>query len=127
MDAPQTLGDWYYKRQPGSTMASFGPPQSEAIFHLRCDLATRRIELARSGSAQGAVPMRILTETSERLLTVQPSSGELPLVGVTLPSADPLLDAMAFSKGRFAVETGGMPTLYLPSWTEVTRVIEDCR
>ncbi|MGE5953581.1 MAG: hypothetical protein ACM308_08200 [Qipengyuania vulgaris] len=39
----------------------------------------------------------------------------------------PLLDAMALTKGRFAVETPGLPTLYLPAWAEVTRVIEDCR
>ena len=44
-----------------------------------------------------------------------------------LPARDPLLDAMAFSKGRFAVEVAGLPTLYLPSWIEVSRVIEDCR
>jgi hypothetical protein len=34
---------------------------------------------------------------------------------------------MAFSKGRFAIEAGSAPPLYLPSWPEVTRVVEDCR
>jgi hypothetical protein len=34
---------------------------------------------------------------------------------------------MAYSRGRFAVEINGLPTLYLPSWAEVGRVIEDCR
>lgn len=127
MDAPQTPGDWSYSREGTGTLASFGAARSEARFVIRCDANTRRIALARPGTATGSVPMRILTETSERLLTAQPSSGSLPLVGVTLAASDPLLDAMAFSKGRFAVETGGMETLYLPSWTEVTRVIEDCR
>ena len=27
----------------------------------------------------------------------------------------------------FAVESGGLPTLYVPPYAEVTRVIEDCR
>ncbi|MDG2003332.1 MAG: hypothetical protein P8J20_08375 [Novosphingobium sp.] len=49
------------------------------------------------------------------------------MIAVTLPASDPLLDAMAFSRGRFAVETAGLPTLYVPSWPEVSRVIEDCR
>jgi hypothetical protein len=53
-------------------------------------------------------------------------AGAPRLVG-TIPARDPLLDAMAFSKGRFAVEvTGGAP-LYVPAYPEVTRVIEDCR
>ncbi|MEL6878174.1 MAG: hypothetical protein AAGL68_08770 [Pseudomonadota bacterium] len=50
-----------------------------------------------------------------------------PLVAAELDANDPLLDAMAITKGRIAVETAGMPTLYLPAWAEVTRVIEDCR
>jgi len=34
---------------------------------------------------------------------------------------------MAFSRGRFALETAGQETLYLPSWPEISRVVEDCR
>jgi hypothetical protein len=34
---------------------------------------------------------------------------------------------MALSKGRFAVQTLGLPALYIPAWPEITRVIEDCR
>ena len=44
-----------------------------------------------------------------------------------VPARDPLLDAMAFSKARFAVEVPGSPALYVPSYPEVTKVIEDCR
>ena len=68
--------------------------------------------------------MRILTETTTRLLDAEPSGANL---AVSLSARDSLLDAMAFSKGRFAVEATGQPTLYLPSWIEVSRVIEDCR
>ena len=45
----------------------------------------------------------------------------------SVPARDPLLDAMAFSRGRFAVEVSGGPTLVVPAYPEVTRVIEDCR
>lgn len=71
--------------------------------------------------------MRILTETTTRLLDAQqtgPHSGDFVVV---LSPRDSLLDAIALSRGRFAVEMAGLPTLYLPSWAEVSRVIEDCR
>ena len=51
-------------------------------------------------------------------------------VTMPLPSSTgsvSLLDAMAFSSGRFAVDLPGRSVLYLPSWPEVSRVIEDCR
>jgi len=38
-----------------------------------------------------------------------------------------LLDAMAFSRGRFATAASGAPMLTVPSAPEVTRVVEDCR
>jgi hypothetical protein len=44
-----------------------------------------------------------------------------------LAATDPLLDAIAFSRGRFAVEAPGLPTLILPTWPEPARVVEECR
>ena len=83
--------------------------------------------LIRPGSGEGQVPMTIQTATVNRTLSAQAEPGPPPMIALTLPSRDPVLDAMAFSRGRFAVETAGLPTLYVPSWTEVSRVIEDCR
>ena len=40
---------------------------------------------------------------------------------------DPLLDAVAFSRGRAAFSDSGQPTLVVPSWAEAARVVEDCR
>jgi hypothetical protein len=34
---------------------------------------------------------------------------------------------MAFSRGRFVVEIEGLRWAVLPSWSEVGRVVEDCR
>ena len=44
-----------------------------------------------------------------------------------LAVTDPLLDAMAFSRGRFVVEQPGQAPLVLPPYAEIGRVIEDCR
>jgi len=128
MDAPQSPGDWFYLDKGGFTYAAFGSTASTPVFVMRCDKAKREVSLGRVSDSILERPMRIVTETTTRLLTGQPRQGSIEhLIAADLPSADVLLDAMALSKGRFAVETGGMPTLYLPSWPEVTRVIEDCR
>ena len=120
MDAPRTPGDWSYQQD----RATYGRPGGAPLFTLACERQAGRITLARAGSAPSRVGMRILTETTSRTLDATPSGANL---SAALPVRDPLLDAMAFSKGRFAVETSGLPTLYLPSWSEVSRVIEDCR
>ncbi|MGN3973614.1 hypothetical protein [Tsuneonella sp. SYSU-LHT278] len=127
MDAPQTDGDWFYRRSAATTAALFGTAGADARFALTCRIADRTITLARAGTASGGVPLRIRTETADRVLTAQPSGGDLPSLVATVAANDPILDAMAFSKGRFAVEAAGQSTLYLPSWPEVTRVVEDCR
>lgn len=82
--------------------------------------------LARGSPAPGEVMMRIRTETRDQMLTAEPVP-MTGLVAVSLSASDPLLDAMAVTKGRFAVEVEGMQPLYIPAWAEVTRVIEDCR
>ncbi len=38
-----------------------------------------------------------------------------------------MLDRIAFSRGRFAMEVTGMRSLAIPIWPEFTRVVEDCR
>jgi hypothetical protein len=119
-DAPVTPGTWSYG--PG-TSASFGG----GVLGLRCDVQTRSVTLVRTPgplNARGAVPISITTSTGARVLSgVATPSG----VEVTLPARDPLLDAIAFSRGRFAVAVPATATLYVPSWTEISRVIEDCR
>ena len=94
---------------------------------LSCNRDAAAVTLIRPGAAEGEVPMTILTSTGNRTLSAQGVAGPPPVIALTLPARDSLLDAMAFSKGRFAVETAGLPTLYVPSWAEVSRVIEDCR
>ncbi|WP_128893005.1 hypothetical protein [Erythrobacter sp. HKB08] len=126
-DAPQTPGDWSYVSERGETLAIYGVASNDPAFILRCNRQTRRVGIARVGAINVSVPMRIRTETEERLLTVTPLPGARAMLTTELDPNDRLLDAMAFSRGRFAVETAGLPTLYLPSWPEVTRVIEDCR
>ncbi len=127
MDAAQTPGDWSYRQTSGGSQALFGAPGSGPQLVLQCSRAQAQVLLVRAGNASDPVHMRILTETQSQTVTATPSSGAQPGLVAAFTARDPILDAMAISKGRFAVEAGGQGTLYVPSWPEVTRVIEDCR
>ncbi|MGB7374137.1 hypothetical protein [Pontixanthobacter sp.] len=127
LDAPQTPGTWTYNEGDDFSYALFAPAGQPARFGIECMKPSREVRLVRGTAGTGPTPMRIRTETLQRLITATPAADGRPMVIATLPASDNLLDAMALSRGRFAVETGGVETLYLPAWAEVTRVIEDCR
>lgn len=127
MDVPKSPGDWSYGATTTGSQARFGEGASEARFALGCSASTRQLTLTRFGTAAAAPSALIIrTEAATRSLSAQPSTDRAS-VSAVLAARDPLLDAMALTKGRFAVEAAGLPTLYLPAWGEVTRVIEDCR
>ena len=121
--APLTPGDWAWSAEGGQSVARFAGGQ----LVLRCDGAARRVTMLRAGTASAPVAMSVSTSAMTRALTGSPIAGPPPALAVEFAAGNRLLDAMAFSRGRFAVETAGLATLYVPSWTEVTRVIEDCR
>ena len=123
LDAPQTPGDWTYRAIGSDSFAEFRSPAGEMVFQLNCT-SDRDIFLAVAvqGLHEGSILIR--TETQSRLLGSAAREGWRV---AALRPADPLLDAMAITKGRFAMEVDGMAPLYLPAWAEVTRVIEDCR
>lgn len=120
-DAAQTPGSWSYSANANGSMASFG----DGLFSVQCNSGRTGISIIRSGmSGTGPAGMTITTSAGSRTLTTASTTRGAV---VTLQSRDPVLDAMAFSRGRFAVAMAGQPTLYVPSWTEISRVIEDCR
>jgi len=120
-DAPLSEGDWSYRSEGAGSSAVYGPAAGPA-FLFRCD-AGRSISLVRAGVSSGS-SLTIRTTFGNRALpaTVQPDG-----LVASLPAADPLLDQMVFSRGRFAVQAEGQTLLILPAWPELARVIEDCR
>lgn len=124
-DRPQTPGTWTYRRDERGSIALFGTVGSDARLTLRCDLGARQVYLARVGSS--TAPMLIRTSSTSRQLAVRPTGGNPPYVAVALVPTDPLLDAIGFSRGRFAVEQADTPPLAIPAWAEIERVTEDCR
>lgn len=64
---------------------------------------------------------------SRRLPTADDVGGPGNYAIAVVRPAEPLLDAIAFSRGHFTVDAPGQPRLVLPAHPEVARVVEDCR
>ena len=118
-------GAWTYAPTSTGSQANFVDAQARPQLTLICTRATHRVSIAKP--AAGAAPLlTIWTSNQTRNLpaSFNPATGRL---SAELASYDSLLDSMAFSRGRFAVSVSGQPALVVPSWDEVSRVVEDCR
>lgn len=124
---PITQGDWSYAQAGNVSSAEFRGTSNGARLAIRCDRSTRQVTILRPGAARAAVTMNIRTESGAQAVRAEPVAGQFPALVVTLGANDTLLDRIAFSGGRFAIETPGLSTLYLPPYVEISRVIEDCR
>lgn len=121
---PITPGEWQWQRAGDTSTAQF----AGALVTVSCTVPARMVAIRRraesaAGAAQSAA-MTILTSTQSRTLQGRKLGDEIV---VTLAADDPLLDALAVSRGRFGLEAAGLAGVYPGSWAEVSRVIEDCR
>lgn len=123
-DAPITPGDWTWADESGQSVARF----AGGALELRCSRAAGTITLRRTGAVAGAnTPITIATSSVTRTIDGTVEAGSPAAVSASIAGRDRLLDSMAFSRGRFAIDVAGTPTLYVPSWPEVSRLVEDCR
>jgi hypothetical protein len=120
-DAPVSPGRWAYQSARGAGSRALWGPSNAPSFIVACEPG-RSLSLTRIGPAAGALTIR--TSTIARPL---PGTRAAEGLRASVPANDPLLDAIAFSRGRFAVEAQGTPALVIPTWPEVARVVEDCR
>ena len=107
---PIPPGQWTYAATQTGSEARYG-----GHLLLRCERQTRSVIIARLGAP--AAPLTIVTDMMTKAL---PPSGRVA-------ANDPVLDAIAFSRGRFLVVGGLSSVLAVPSWPEPARAIEDCR
>lgn len=124
-DWPLTPGTWAYRQDVRGSIALFGRTGADAELTLRCDRSRGRLYLSRRGD--GAASVRVRTSTLLRPLSLTPTGGTPAYTAIELMPDDALIDAIGFSRGRFVIEGGGLPTLVAPAWPEVLRVAEDCR
>ena len=107
---PLAVGQWSYLATANGGEARFG-----GQLLLQCDKPTRTITVSRPN-----MPVAALTVVTDMQTQALPPNGRLS-------AYDPLLDAMAFSRGRFVVLGGTAAPLAVPSWPEAARAIENCR
>lgn len=128
-DAAASPGDWTYDVREGQSRARFGGAAGQPALLMRCDPATARLSLELQAIAAplagGTITVR--TTTMERVLSAQPLSPPQSGLVAILAGRDSLLDAMAFSRGKIVIDGGGAAPLIVPTWAELSRIIEDCR
>jgi hypothetical protein len=88
---------------------------------LACDARAGQVSLAWAGVDAGSLTVR--TSYGDSTRTAERASGGLR---IAFGPRDPLLDQIAYSRGRFMLAAGGQE-LVLPAWPELQRVVEDCR
>jgi len=123
--AEPIAGNWTYSASAGGSEATFVDASGRPQLTIRCNRSMRRVAILKpTGSA--APFLWVWTSSQSRNL---PASYDAAAARVSaeLATFDPLLDAMAASRGRIGFSTSGLATLVVPPWGEVSRVVEDCR
>ena len=130
--ATPIAGNWTYATTADGSEATFSNPSALPQLSIRCVRATRRVTIAKPAGA--AAPFMYVW-TSSAVRSVPASFNPLTnRISIDVTSNDPLLDALAFSRGRIGVivsQSAGSPAqsvqLVVPAWPEIARVVEDCR
>jgi hypothetical protein len=110
-DRAYSPGDWSF----AGGEARYGP------LALACDRAGGQVRLSWTGAPAG--PLTIRTSYADAARQAQAETNGLMLA---IGARDPLLDQIAFSRGRFMLQAGAQE-LILPSWPEISRLVEECR
>jgi len=118
-------GSWAYAATADGSEAVFFDANNNAQLRLRCSRSTRRVTLSKPGTAPVAT-LDVWSSTRSKSLAASfdPATAR---VNAVVANWDPLLDALAYSRGRFAVAVPGQQPLVVPAWADISRVIEDCR
>ncbi|GAB5488935.1 MAG: hypothetical protein Pars2KO_25050 [Parasphingorhabdus sp.] len=120
-------GDWIYRTDERGSLALFGMPNSDAKLLIRCDQNQKRIFVSQAGSVSNGASMTLRASSGLQTFPARSSGGAAPYAAVSMAPDEYMLDRIAFSRGRFAVQTTGLTSLAIPIWPEFTRVVEDCR
>jgi hypothetical protein len=117
-------GLWSYAATASGSAARFGVTPQSAILAIQCDRSSRGVSImvSRSVPASGGT----VTLRASSMVRSVAAEGNGTFATIRLTARDPILDALAFSRGRFGVALDGVERAF-PAWPEFTRVVEDCR
>ena len=127
IDWPITPGTWTYRKDDRGSLALFGEVGRDANFIIRCDQSRRQLYLSRPGSVDEGASMKLLASAGQASYPATNSGGTPSYAAIAVSPGDIMMDRIAYSRGRFAVETSGLQSLAIPAWPEFSRVVEDCR
>ena len=123
--ATPVVGNWTYMAIAGGSDAIYADTAGNPQLWLHCARATRRVTIAKPAS--GAAPfLNVWTSSLTRSVPASFNPATMRLT-IELAAFDPLLDAIASSRGRVGFSVGTQPALVVPPWAEASRVFEDCR
>jgi hypothetical protein len=125
-DWPITPGNWVYRQDDRGSIGYFGETGKNALVTLRCEKLRGRVYLSRAGTLLGPEIM-VRTSSASKAVPSAAAGGTPPYVAAELSPLDPILDAMAYSRGRISIEASGQQMIAIPAWAEIGRIIEDCR
>ena len=124
-NSPLLPGSWSYLAVPGGSNARFTDSTGTIRVSFGCNKASRGVTIARTSAAPAAT-LSIWTSTSSRSQPAMFEQGAQRVIA-TFNAQDTMLDAIAFSRGRFTVSMPGAPAFVIPTGPEPSRIIEDCR
>ena len=118
-------GNWSWRQVVDGSEVMFTDSAARPQLTIRCTRSTRTVTIAKP--AAGAAPFLYVWTSSQRrnlAASFNPATAQL---SAAVAAFDPLLDGLASSRGRIGFSVAGTPALVVPPWSEVARVIEDCR
>ena len=118
-------GAWSYRATGGGSEADFIAGGAAVRLKLRCNRAARTVSVVRTGVPAAAPTLSIWTTSLSRSVPARFLATKELVADIA--ATDALLDAIAFSRGRFATGASGAPMIAVPASPEAARVIEDCR
>lgn len=124
--APAAAGAWSYRTGAGTSHAVFTDATAAPRLSISCNRSVRRVSITRTGVAVPATAMAVWTTSLQRGVAARADPAAMTLTA-ELAAFDGLLDAIAFSRGRFVIWAQGLAPLVLPGSPEAARVVEDCR
>ena len=123
--ATPIAGEWTYAAISGGSEATFANAAKLPQVTIRCTRATRKVQILKAASSASPT-LSVWTSAQSRSLPATFDAAGARVIA-ELGAYDPLLDAIASSRGRIGFGTPGLAALIVPPWAEVARVIEDCR
>ena len=123
--AAPSAGAWNYMPTAGGSETTFADASGQPQLTIRCTRSTRHVAILKpAGAASPSLWIWTSSQSKSVPATFDSAAGR---VSSEFGAYDPLLDAIAASRGRIGVSTSGLAALVVPPWAEIGRVIEDCR